>query len=425
MPLHLTTTLSDARIPHSVIYSDLSERLANSIESINVLANVSNILKSYDADAYASYKDLPSPLHINTYREYGGLPGDEPQDVLLSNPPGWRLDKYKFIPMLTHAQRNWPNLKWYIYIEDDTFIFLDNLLLWLSTLSPDDEPSYYGGYSGGSNETFAQGGSGIVFSGSLMRTVFGGTNTPSLETYGNYTFNSCCGDVILGKVLRDHGISVNRGEYGSVSFRPEPPWKTGFEEWMWCSPVFTFHHLHQRDLSQLFQLERKHGESSRADVSNFYFFLIAYANFKQRPILFRDIFTALIWKYLIPQRKQWDNFASRYVLTSNSLGGFPIDTVTNGLHKVMLAQASTSPNRCENACKLLDDCLSWRHEVPAESNAEGVETCALDMVVKLGRELDPLKKWEKGREVVSGWMVDRIEERLMRDSCETWKWNWG
>lgn len=268
MPIHLTTTLSDGKVPNSVVYSDLSEQLATNIAAIDVLSNESSLLQRYDASAYSSYLELQSPPHANTYREHAVLPGDEPIETSMGNPPDWLLDKYKFLPMLTHAQRNWPGLKWYIYIEDDTYIFLNNVLRWLAALPLDEKPSYYGAYSGEGNATFAQGGSGIVFSRSLMKTVFGGTNIPDLQKYGNYAANSCCGDMILGKVLRDQGISVNRGELGPVSFRPEPPWKTGFESNIWCSPVFTFHHLHQRDLVQLAQLEHAHGESSLSAVSH-------------------------------------------------------------------------------------------------------------------------------------------------------------
>jgi hypothetical protein len=260
MPLHLITTLSMNQIPNSVIYSDLPEQLFSSISSIDVLSNVTNIIKQFDPAAYTSYLDQQSPTHINTYREHARLPGDEPPDATAGNQPGWLLDKYKFLPMLAHAQRKWPDLKWYIYIEDDTFIFWNNILQYVSTLESDNEPSYYGFYSGDTNDTFAQGGSGLVFSRSLMRTIFGGDDVPDLKKYGNETSKACCGDVMLGKVLRDYGVHVNGGTYGTGSFRPEPPWNTGFDNFIWCTPVFTFHHLHQRDILQLSELERKHSE---------------------------------------------------------------------------------------------------------------------------------------------------------------------
>jgi hypothetical protein len=388
MPLHLTTTLSNSRVPNYVIYSDLAEQLALDVESVDVLANVSDILRTWDASAHASYQDLHSSHHLNTYREHALLPGDEPQSTLAGNPPGWLLDKYKFLPMLTHAQKNWPAVKWYVYIEDDTFIFWDNVLRWLSTLSPDDEPEYWGAYSGEGNATFAQGGSGIVFSRSLMRSVFAGPNPPDLVRYGNYSASACCGDIILGQVLRDHGVFVNRGDYGPVSFRPEPPWKTGFDKLMWCAPVFSFHHLHQRDLVQLSLLERAHTST-------------------QRPILFRDIFTALIAPSLhTPQLSHWDNFASRYLLGAShpSTSSLPAE-----LHPLN-PSAGDSPPACRAACLALPLCLSWRHD----SNAA---QCALDTVVRLGRERDPLPAWAPPTEIVSGWMLERIDEELGRDEC--------
>jgi hypothetical protein len=93
-----------------------------------------------------------------------------------------------------------------------------------------------------------------------MRSIFGGSDAPGLERFGNETSQSCCGDIMLGNVLRSHGLKVNQGTYGSPSFKPEPAWKTGFDEKMWCMPIFTLHHVHGRDLVVLSELEKRYEE---------------------------------------------------------------------------------------------------------------------------------------------------------------------
>ncbi|KAI9648409.1 hypothetical protein NHQ30_003043 [Ciborinia camelliae] len=390
MPIHLVTTLSN--MPNSVIYSDLQENLSPEIQTVDVLSNVSNTIRMHDTTAYSIYQDLHTNIHA--YREQAQLPGDEPE-LPPGLRPGWVLDRYKFLPMLEHAQKNYPGFKWTVYIEDDTFVFWPNLLRWLATLEADDEPSYYGFFSGEGNATFAQGGSGIVFSRSLMTSVFGGSKIPTLQEYANFTSGSCCGDLILGKVLHDHGVVVNRGEYGPASFRPEPPWKTAFEEFSWCRPVFSFHHLHQRDLVQLTILERSNPSS--------------------RPIVFRDIFLATISPYLKDRRNGWDNGASRHTLTKNITTiinppwGPPAPVVQD---TVALEQAHTSPEACLAACVALSSCRMWRHETDNEKQ----QSCSLDTLVILGREVEGTSSWNK-RIIDSGWMMERINATLMEDEC--------
>ncbi|TGO90602.1 hypothetical protein BPOR_0058g00210 [Botrytis porri] len=395
MPVQLLTTLSS--LPNIVVYSDLQENLSLEIQTVDVLKNVSDTLQIHDTFAYDIYQDLHTNIHA--YREQAQLPGDE-SELPLGNNPGWKLDRYKFLPMLEHAQKNFPGFKWTVYIEDDTFVFWSNLLPWLATLSADDEPAYYGSSAGESNATFAQGGSGIVFSRSLMKSVFSGPKIPTLQEYAKFTASECCGDMVLGKVLRDHNVLVNRGEYGTGSFRPEPPWKTEFNEFSWCKPIFTFHHLHQRDLMQLALLERQHSQN----------------NLVSRPIIFRDIFLQTISPYLKDRRDDWDNSASRHKLTEN------ITTITNSPwdppapiveDKGALEQAYTSPEACLAACAALPTCRIWRHEI----NNGNEKSCTLDVAVILGREIEGRALWDE-RVINSGWMIQRINETLMEDKCE-------
>ncbi|QSZ29555.1 hypothetical protein DSL72_004070 [Monilinia vaccinii-corymbosi] len=397
MPIQIITTLSN--IPNTVIYSDLQENLSHEFQTVDALSNVSDMLRIHDTAAYGIYQNVQA--NIYAYREQAQLPGDEPE-IPHETAPGWILDRYKFLPMLEHAQKIHPGFKWTVYIEDDTFVFWKNLLRWLATLPSDNEPLYYGAHSGENNETFAQGGSGIVFSRSLMKSIFSGPKIPTLQEYANFTAKACCGDMILGKVLRDHNVLVNQGQYGPISFRPEPPWKTMFEEFNWCKPIFTFHHLHQRDLVQLTMLESKINQRNLGS---------------QRPIIFRDIFVATISPHLMARRKDWDNFASRHKLTEknskivNPPWAPPPDPVVRDT--LALEQAYTSPEACLAACLALSTCLIWKHEIDNEKQ----KSCSLDIVVILGMGLQGKTTWNK-KTVHSGWMMERINESLMKNECE-------
>jgi hypothetical protein len=62
--------------------------------------------------------------------------------------------------------------------------------------------------------------------------------------------------------------------------------------------------------------------------------------------------------------------------------------------------------------------LSWRHDLAAG-------TCALDSVVRLGRELDPPPAWATKTEVTSGWMLERIEKTLLANKCDVVQEPWS
>jgi hypothetical protein len=149
--------------------------------------------------------------------------------------------------------------------------------------------------------------------------------------------------------------------------------------------------------------------------------------------------------HLSPHPRQgWDNLASLYVLSSPSsnpslspqppelephidpsLLAAPSSIPPSSSTNLTLAQAHKDPSSCSAACLSLHGCRSWRHEILREKIEEDgkvlaeVRSCALDSSVRLGREMDPLLVWERRREIVSGWEMGRIEERLVGDRCDS------
>ena len=389
VPFHLLTTFASGQVPNYVLYSDVEEQLSQDVQAIDVLANVTDILRQYSPLGYEIYQKQQAVNPSNNYYEQAGLPGDAVSSKVGSdgNPDGWVLDRYKFLPMLSHAWKHWQDIKYYVYIEDDTYIFWPNLIRYLQTLSP-SEVAYFGAFSGEGNATFAQGGSGIVFTQGLMKAVFGGDGVPTLEQYGSFTTSACCGDMVLGKILRDFGVQVNRGTWGTLSFRPEPPWRTGFDERGWCLPIYTFHHVHQRDMAMLNALEKK---------------LISTG---QQDILFRDVYLEMIAPHLDKDEiSNWDNFATQWTSTP----GQPFAQtwpLAMGLETLNSTAAYESKQGCRDACLALESCLSWRY-------AE--RSCALDSAVIWGRAV----YYDTPEEtLVSGWIRKRIEKVLLSITCD-------
>lgn len=251
VPIHLATSLSHNRIsPENVmLYSDYPDRIG-SWEFIDVLSNTSSqIRQSENFQPYIQQEDYEARQN---YAEISNMPGDS------AGPPGgWKLDKYKFLPIVQHAGRNRPHAKWYIFMEDDSYIILPNLLRHLNSF--DYRQSWYlGSLAWIHGDYFAHGGSGFALSRGAWEKSFG-REPNMLEKFAAFTETHGCGDHILGHVLREYGVNFgethddNRFRYG---FNPEAHWATWFEKANWCKPVYSWHHTHGKDVARLYNLEQ-------------------------------------------------------------------------------------------------------------------------------------------------------------------------
>ncbi|EOD46740.1 putative glycosyltransferase family 31 protein [Neofusicoccum parvum UCRNP2] len=134
LPIHLSTTLSDGtRTPNIAIYSDAATAIAGR-PIVDVLANASSALRA--SPDFRTWHAVRAAARDNRYLDQQG-------DEALYVPGAWRLDKYKFVPMVAHAARNFPGKQWYVFMEDDTFYFWDSLYAWLATFDA-DEPVFGG-----------------------------------------------------------------------------------------------------------------------------------------------------------------------------------------------------------------------------------------------------------------------------------------
>lgn len=83
---------------------------------------------------------------------------------------GWKIDKYKNLPMAEKAFCQYPSLKWYIFTDPDTFVSPTNLMTWLQKLDH-TRPLYLENPSRIGTQTFAHGGSGHILSQPAIKAV--------------------------------------------------------------------------------------------------------------------------------------------------------------------------------------------------------------------------------------------------------------
>lgn len=249
---HLPTTLSPARISpsHIAIYSDQAAAIGP-FTVTDALANSSAAAKSsLEFDVYRQQAEYNA---YNRYVEASGVAGDEWGPV-----GGWTVDKYKFLPLMDHAGRAWPAAKWYVYMEDDSYLFLPEVRRHLSRFDH-LQPHYLGSYAAKSGFVFAHGGAGFALSRGAWEASFGAAGPNITEEYFDYTASHCCGDQVLGKALKDHGVSFgeNGGDEGfTFGFNPVVHWVFAFSKSNWCKPLLSWHKVHSRDVAEYFAFEQ-------------------------------------------------------------------------------------------------------------------------------------------------------------------------
>ena len=132
-------------------------------------------------------------------------------DTTFSGDKGWRLDRYKFLPMVEQAKAANPTAEWFVFLETDTYFFWDNLFRLLDQFDP-SSPLYFGlpspGFwlEGERRVWFGYGGSGFVLSRAAVEKLtarniglYGEYLEPSLsERYMEVVDRDCCGDWSLG-----------------------------------------------------------------------------------------------------------------------------------------------------------------------------------------------------------------------------------
>ena len=119
---------------------------------------------------------------------------------------GWRLDKWKFLPMAKKTLEMHPDKKWYVFVEPDTYLMWSNLLDWLQRLDP-SEPLYYGSEVQIDSDIFAHGGSSFVISNPALRRV-AQLYRENPNDWHELTSAHWAGDCILGKALFESGTPL-------------------------------------------------------------------------------------------------------------------------------------------------------------------------------------------------------------------------
>jgi hypothetical protein len=229
---------------------------------------ISNLLVVSDKETqlhghhvYDILADLP-PSAREKIPEFEGYDALQRGETNIDGTAGWRLDRFKFLPMVERAKKVNPSAEWYVFLETDTYFVWDNLFRMLEQFDP-SFPLYMGSPAPGRNigegkvNWFAYGGSGFVLSRAAVDTLvaqetgkYGQFTGQSLsEQYMQVVTDDCCGDSVLGFALYEKGITLS-GMWPMFNAHPLDSIPFGNDD-HWCQPAIS---MHKSQLSDMFGL---------------------------------------------------------------------------------------------------------------------------------------------------------------------------
>ncbi|KAL9615613.1 MAG: hypothetical protein Q9160_009368, partial [Pyrenula sp. 1 TL-2023] len=275
---------------------------------------------------------------------------------------GWEADAMKLIPGLKYALDLMPQKKWYILMDDDTYIIKPSMRLLLQHLDP-DVPQYVGNPVGDYKARFAHGGSSIIFSRPVLQKLF--VQSPKVVSAAySASLTETWGDKLVATTLLKLGIYLD--ERYERLFNGESPLSTRIRPDRFCLPLVAFHSI--KDPQRM----REVGNTF-TDV--------------EEPVRWRDL-----WK--IYQASGLGNMRARPIRKDEDHVG-PIDESTATLTGVDEAEA------CLNACGKRSGCLAWAWDAKERS-------CCISPWMILG---------EQGSQgTYSGINTRRLEELM--DGCQ-------
>lgn len=349
IPVQIQTSLQC--VSHFVIFSDFEEEIAG-VQTYDVLRTVKKQImeKNPDFEIYNRVQELGRdglnstdfPIAVNG--PFGR-----------TNNPGWKLDKWKFLPMVDKARQVRPDAKWYVFMEADTYLIWPNLVAWLAR-QDSKKPRYFGNPVQINDVIFAHGGSGIVLSSPAMQLV-SDRYASYVEEINSFTAVQWAGDCVLGKVLADVGVPLS---WSWPMLQGGMPWDfdyfgDAFRKKTWCYPAISFHHANATEVEQMWQFNQE------------------WFRNENRLLLHSDVFRDFILPQIMASRDDWDNMS-----LEKPAGG---EDSRPSLKSIA---------ECESRCRDDGGCKQFSFEYGR---------CALSNSVKRGGRRQGIR---------SGWMIDRI-----------------
>lgn len=289
LPIHISTTLT--RVPYFGLYADFATSVAG-YEVVDTLANLTETTKR--DSQFKLYRDL------NDMRDRHAI--SDPGHAKLTG--GWELDKFKNLPMLFHAWNNAPpDLDWFVFMDADTYLMIDNLMDYLSHLNASD-PLYIGEIQYLNGVPFAHGGSGVVLSRAAVEQSLG-VHPHWPNEMEEHARSVCCGDYMVAYMLRKISVDIlgltddknddwRNGEnfethwlrnrrrrereedpdprdfhYHRVGhkFQKFPHWDLACSREEWCNKIIGFHHLSAMDVEILWEYEQLLSPEQRQHIT--------------------------------------------------------------------------------------------------------------------------------------------------------------
>ncbi|KAI2790386.1 hypothetical protein POX_d05897 [Penicillium oxalicum] len=364
VPVQLRTTLEC--VPHYAVFSDYEETIGG-VSTQNILQNITETTRDKEPE-FELYRRLqkvgPEGL---TEKDFGD---DSNGPFGKVNNPGWKLDKWKFLPMITGALEAQPKAKWYIFIEADTYIVWPNLITWLSRLNH-TQTHYLGSQMQIGDTLFAHGGAGIILSSQAMNLLHDYQITHQLELE-RMVSQEWAGDCALARALKEVHVDLTWAWPMMMTSRPHEidHFSEAYGRQPWCFPAVSYHHMSPRHIEDMWRFDRGWFKSG-----------------KNALLLHGDVYREMVHNKSLATRSNWDNL---------SPANIKLDT------------PQPSADACAKACAQNHDCLQYSFD-------HGKQTCKHASTTFGGVPTNGTD---------SGWITHRVQRLLdnFQSSCPEVQW---
>jgi hypothetical protein len=242
---HLSTVTSC--ISNLLIVSDREDRLGDR-RVIDILAELpkSYEVNNLDFQAYVDQKKA----HIEG-------------ETVKESQRSFKLDRFKYLPMVDKAYTTKPKAKWFVFLESDVYFFWDTLFRLLSQL--DSSSQHYLGepHKGSDGRYFAYGGAGFVISQGLMKKLIPPKTSGALDIpresrlshrYEDWVKEEQRGDAVLSYAIQNATGVKLAALHPTFSSYQLKDIKTTRDRW--CYPLLSLHQLKPEQMENLWKWER-------------------------------------------------------------------------------------------------------------------------------------------------------------------------